>query len=341
MTPTGGGPERVINLADSADPRATSAPHATSTPLGAATVSTYRGAAGSLLRHDPALDADHEALHEAFVAVGTQSRGTAVLTDPRRSMPCATGDVFLVDMAEPWELRQSDPYRLHLFRIPRRAVSASADELRAAQGVHGHTDDSVTRILAPFLTTIADSAAAYPERVARDLAGHVADLLGTLAASAAGQPAAEPDESGGRRAMLWRIRHFVNENLDDPELSPELIAARHHVSVRYVHKVFADEGTTLSRWIRRRRLEECRRELARLGPTDPAPSFAAVARRWGFANSAHFSRSFRAAYGMSPSEWHRIRTASGDDALRGPQAGQAGTTEDGSGDGPNAPGAAL
>ncbi|MEV5147141.1 helix-turn-helix domain-containing protein [Streptomyces sp. NPDC052727] len=27
------------------------------------------------------------------------------------------------------------------------------------------------------------------------------------------------------------------------------------------------------------------------------------ARRWGFTNSAHFSRAFRTAYGMSPSQW--------------------------------------
>ncbi|MDX2852994.1 AraC family transcriptional regulator [Streptomyces sp. PA03-3a] len=30
-----------------------------------------------------------------------------------------------------------------------------------------------------------------------------------------------------------------------------------------------------------------------------------IARRWGFVSPAHFSRSFRAAYGLSPGEWHR------------------------------------
>ncbi|MEU1540899.1 AraC family transcriptional regulator [Actinacidiphila glaucinigra] len=28
-------------------------------------------------------------------------------------------------------------------------------------------------------------------------------------------------------------------------------------------------------------------------------------RRWGFVSPAHFSRSFRAAYGLSPGEWRR------------------------------------
>ncbi|MGW0964073.1 AraC family transcriptional regulator [Streptomyces gelaticus] len=30
---------------------------------------------------------------------------------------------------------------------------------------------------------------------------------------------------------------------------------------------------------------------------------AAVAQRWGFVSPSHFSRAFRATYGMSPREW--------------------------------------
>ncbi|MFJ4326913.1 helix-turn-helix domain-containing protein [Streptomyces tricolor] len=32
-------------------------------------------------------------------------------------------------------------------------------------------------------------------------------------------------------------------------------------------------------------------------------TIAGAARRWGSISSAHFSRAFRTAYGMSPSEW--------------------------------------
>ncbi|MFF3147826.1 helix-turn-helix domain-containing protein [Streptomyces sp. NPDC057927] len=52
---------------------------------------------------------------------------------------------------------------------------------------------------------------------------------------------------------------------------------------------------------RRRRLDACRRELGR--SANRRPSVAAVAQRWGFSSPSHFSRTFRDAYGMSPSEW--------------------------------------
>ncbi|MFF7366727.1 helix-turn-helix domain-containing protein [Streptomyces tricolor] len=293
----------------------TTGAYAAATRLGPVTLLTYRGPAGSVLRHVPSADDD------VFWALGTQARGSADLVRGARRAPCAPGQVFLMRLSEPWELHARETYRLHLYRIPRRAVGASEAELLAARGVHGQPGDPVTRLLAPVLLRAADSAAGHPEPYRRDVAAVVTDLLGTLAAArAAGPPEPAPGADGDGRETLRRIRHFVNEHLGDRDLSPERIAARHHVSVRYLHKVFAAEGTTLARWIKQRRLEECRRELGRRGPADPVPSVAAVARRWGFVNAAHFSRSFRAAYGMSPGEWHRLRTASGEDGGRGREA---------------------
>lgn len=68
------------------------------------------------------------------------------------------------------------------------------------------------------------------------------------------------------------------------------------MSVRYLHRLFEGEETTVCRLIQRRRLEECSRELARRGRA--TPTVAAVAHRWGFTSPAHFSRVFRAAYGV-------------------------------------------
>ncbi|MER6349350.1 helix-turn-helix domain-containing protein [Streptomyces sp. NPDC001595] len=284
--------------------------------LGALRITTHAGAAGNVLRTPPPDPADDT----APLYVGTQPEGHAVLAYGATLLPCAPGEVFVADPAQPWELRARDDFRLHLFVFPRDLLGLPDADLTALRGVHGRSGGGVTRLLVPLLTTVAESAPDYAPATAHGIAGSLAELLGTLATerrttaptapgtTVAADAAAGPD----RRAVTARaIRRFVNENLADRRLSPEYIAARHHVSVRYVHKVFAAEGTTLGRWIRQRRLQECRRELARPDRADAA-SLAAVARRWGFANAAHFSRSFRAAYGVSPGEWHRIRTGTAD-----------------------------
>lgn len=105
---------------------------------------------------------------------------------------------------------------------------------------------------------------------------------------------------------LDQIRAFIGRHLADPDLTPEVIARAHRISVRYLHKIFEAEDTTVSRWIQSRRLEACRRDLLRREAANR--TIVAVAHRWGFTSAAHFSRVFRAAYGMSPSKWRATRT---------------------------------
>lgn len=97
---------------------------------------------------------------------------------------------------------------------------------------------------------------------------------------------------------------FIEERLGDPSLSPAAIAAAHFISLRYLHRLFEGEQTTVADWIRRRRLERCRRDL--LDPALRDRPVSAVAARWGLPSAAHFSRLFRAAHGVPPAEYRRM-----------------------------------
>ena len=99
-------------------------------------------------------------------------------------------------------------------------------------------------------------------------------------------------------ALLIKVKQYIEDHLDDAQLSPSGIAAAHAISVRSLHLLFADTGTTVSRWIRDRRLKICYRELSRAGHKDTVTN---VAFRWGFNDSAHFSRTFKEAFGVTPS----------------------------------------
>ena len=104
-----------------------------------------------------------------------------------------------------------------------------------------------------------------------------------------------------RRGLLLRIQAFLEARLGDPELDPAAVAAAHHISVRYLQKLFEEEGETVAGWIRARRLEHCRRDLAEARLAGLPVS--SVAARWGLVDAAHFSRLFKAAYGLSPREY--------------------------------------
>lgn len=89
--------------------------------------------------------------------------------------------------------------------------------------------------------------------------------------------------------------------LDDPSLSPQLLATELSVSVRTLHRAFAVADETPGGYIRRRRLERARRDLAAPGRLPVAD----IAARWQFADSSHFVRAFKRRYGETPAQYAR------------------------------------
>lgn len=273
--------------------------------LGYVQVSTLEAEAARVSRTAGLIERSPRA--EAQVAVGVQASGRAVLVQDGRRAEVAEGGLVLYDMARPYSFHYPERFRSHVFQVPRRLLGVPESSIRQAAGTAVTSAEGVGAVLLPFLGMLAASAHSCPASVGDRLAGSVADLLGTLVAQLTGRTSADVPTANGH--FVLRIREHIDRHLGDPELSPETIACAHRISVRYLHRLFEGEGVTVSRLIQQRRLEACAGELARRSRT--APTVSAVAQRWGFVNPAHFSRAFRAAYGMSPREWRALRTAGG------------------------------
>ncbi len=174
------------------------------------------------------------------------------------------------------------------------------------RGISGR--EGTSALLADFLLGLDRQAALLGPAEAPRLGTVVVDLVAAWLARELDAEAEVPDDAR-RRALVENVRTFIRRNLHDPELTPTVIAAAHHVSVSYLHRLFTQQsqGETVAAWIRRRRLEKARRDLA-----DPALRTVpvhALAARCGIPRPSDFSRAFRAAYGLSPSE-HRHRALS-------------------------------
>jgi AraC family transcriptional activator of tynA and feaB len=100
--------------------------------------------------------------------------------------------------------------------------------------------------------------------------------------------------------LLPRIKDFIEENLENPDLNPQSLAQHFGISVRYLHFLFKTEKFSVSQWILERRLERCRSELVRAGSRK---NITDIAFHWGFNDSAHFCRTFKKRYGFSPREF--------------------------------------
>ena len=74
-------------------------------------------------------------------------------------------------------------------------------------------------------------------------------------------------------------------------------------SIRYLHQLFHEAGTTPRGWLYDRRLDRARSMLLKSGQV--APAIHSIALRVGFKDPSHFSRAFKARYGSSPASYRR------------------------------------
>ncbi|WP_188197703.1 helix-turn-helix domain-containing protein [Nonomuraea sp. SYSU D8015] len=239
-------------------------------------------------------------------------RGTLAVSQDRQDAIVGAGDLMIYHSWKPFHGVVRIPrgtaaaIQLHVPRGLLRLPSRQVDRLCAAQLP---ARDGVGVLFSQFLTRVAQDAATYRPADAARLGSICIDLLSALLAHQSETGNAVPLESR-RRTLLLQIHAHIERSLNDPQLSSGTIAAAHHISVRSLHRLFAEQGTTVSEWIRTRRLEHCRQELiARHSRHRP---IHVIAARWGYTDPAAFARAFRTAYGLSPREY-RMQQALGQD----------------------------
>jgi AraC-like DNA-binding protein len=223
-------------------------------------------------------------------------RGRFLITQSGRQARIESGDLASYETSHPYSVAAGCAFDLLLFSAPRSAFGPRAAEMCRRTAMARPGRDGVGAVAAPFFLRIAKGLA--DGTIAADdvdLADATLDVIRAVHRDGRAVPApAAPTVE-----LLARIKAWMDTRLGDPDLSPAKIAGAHFISVRLLHPLFARDGTTVGRWLRERRLDRCRRDLA--DPALASLSAAELAAAWGFRSPAHFSRAFRAAYGTSPS----------------------------------------
>ncbi|MFF9045741.1 helix-turn-helix domain-containing protein [Streptomyces parvulus] len=284
-----------VTTADGASPGGT----VVTARLGHIDVSRVESDAQRVTRTTNALDQDET----PSVLLVLLRRGTATLLQNNGHVVAGEDDLLVWDETDDYAFHSDGPFTALVLRLSRSRLGLPDESSRAAT-LPAFTATAETAgtagLLATVMSTLATSPASYAPSVAGRLADSVVDLLSILLL----ERSRHAEDSGGERASLVRrVREHVDRNLQDSELSPRTVARDHHISVRYLHRVFESEDVTVQRLIQQRRIEQSARDLVRHELR--TLTVAAIALRWGFTNPAHFSRAFRQRYGRTPTEWRR------------------------------------
>ncbi|MGV9853156.1 helix-turn-helix domain-containing protein [Streptomyces sp. NPDC003442] len=264
--------------------------------LGALQIATEEFGPGTILRGARSVAADPR----SHILVRRQLEGTALLLQDGRTAELHPGDLAFHDARRPFRIVLAERQRARILMVPRAPLRLEERQLRALTAtVVDDAAGGAADLLLPLLDGLVDEVTRATPARREQLARTVVEILATVALERAG---------GQPESALWeRITASVRTRLGESGLTPQDIADQHAISLRYLHRLFQRQGTTVGAWVRTRRLEAAREELARPGAAHR--SIAAVAYRWGFTSPSHFSRTFRERYGMSPAQWRRAAGA--------------------------------
>ena len=105
--------------------------------------------------------------------------------------------------------------------------------------------------------------------------------------------------NAGEKPVLNEILAVAEQDIQSSDLSAVKVAGRLGISDRYVHKLFAEQGTTFSSYVTSRRLENIHSDL--VSSVSRALPISAIAYKWGFNDLSTFNRAFKKKFGRPPS----------------------------------------
>jgi AraC-like DNA-binding protein len=231
-----------------------------------------------------------------LLTVTVKLAGTAAMTQGP-SRPLRGGDLWMTELWRPFEFLDDGGENVAFYLTLDRLGLPRDYAARAGEAIH---TSPLAAQLRRHLQILARDGDAISQGPAASMIGQATtDLLRAALISAVEEEPFRRD--GWDQDLTTVVKSYISQHLADPDLGAERIARAMFMSVRHVYKLWETEPLPLGQWILERRLDAARRELT--SPRGRNQTIAAMARRWGFADSTHFSRRFRQAYGMSPREW--------------------------------------
>lgn len=263
---------------------------------GGLSLANLRTNAGLIKRERP--NPDHDMDQHCFLV--SQRSGYCQITQNGQVIQLAPGDMLLMDSTGSIEI---SPFGL----IEHASLSLSRNEVCKQLGNASKTFGKISsskacgRMLHVLMDQLCREGLEGQDSIeeAEALQAAFVSLLGS-----AFELHDAPGDSGvslqGSNLRSY-VQKVIDESLTQPGLSPVGLASRLNISVRHLYRLFEEQDDSVCRYIQRARLKRSADDLT--NPFLKSESITSIAYKWGFTDSAHFSRSFKKQFELSPKDF--------------------------------------
>lgn len=244
-----------------------------------------------------AIKPDHDDDQNCFLV--SQRSGFSQVSQNGMSIQLAPGDLLLMDSVGSCEITPFGLIEHASLHLPRDSVS------RALAGGHSKFGKiSSTCASGRMLHLLMD-------QLCREVDGsNQGEALENAFVSLLAPALAEDDTpdlpSDGLQGSSLRshVQKLIDDSLTQPNLNPVGLASRLNISVRHLYRLFEEQNDSVCRYIQRSRLKRSADDLS--NPFLKSESITSIAYKWGFTDSAHFSRAFKKHFELSPKDYRAM-----------------------------------
>ncbi|MDP8568874.1 helix-turn-helix domain-containing protein [Methylophilus aquaticus] len=216
-----------------------------------------------------------------------QQQGKEVFLNP--------GDITLYDATRPHQIHCPQDFSKLIISIPRPLLHQQLPAAGLCTAIHIDGQHGTGAVLSALVRTLASQVARLSVDSFNTSIKSVIDLL-CMACHAHDQGPLYLSRSG--TLSLIRVKEFIASHLHQGELDSQTISAATGLSSRYINQLFAEENTSLMRYVWQQRLSLSARALHHSSQRHQSVSEIALAS--GFNDFSHFSRAFKKQFGLSP-----------------------------------------
>lgn len=227
--------------------------------------------------------------------------GSALYQTQDKISRIEAGHLFLIDLSQPFTLRDLSPQTTIALSVPRARVSPMVSRPSALHGLTAYDSESLP------LTDLMQAAVRYasnlPISSARPLGQALMAMVELVLSGLAQRPSTSITNEASRPKQ--RALELIRDHLGSRELSPDWLASKLHMSRSQLYALFRDQGgVSKAIW-----LERVHGAQTALEDVAEARRIGEIAYAFGFQTEAHFARSFRNAFGTSPRSYRRNAAA--------------------------------
>ena len=223
-------------------------------------------------------------------------RGGQAVRSGSRQGEAEPGDILIIDLAERHEATTSDFEHLSLV-VPRSLLAPFLKRPDSQEGRVLKRGSALADIAAAHLRMIATKA----NSLSRDEATLMIEPTLALMASALNGDTRNIENGAASIAasLMQRAKAKIERNLHLNDLSITTICGAIGLSRASLYRLFEHHGGVRA-YIQERRLRRAAEDLTSLALAHRY--IYDIAFNWGFSSEAHFSRAFKARFGLSPKQ---------------------------------------